>query len=288
MSTQDLFPVESLERAVYDAVIHHRQWMNGAAIIEYTDGAFDAVPIPYLTDISWELRDQLKCVLYELVNLEDWVGPDSGLEDPANLDVDTVLWLCDTLDPDGAIDRRARAVYRTWHLGADLDVRALQAIVAWLKMLPESGASYEVGDLAKMWTGEDDRKPWTKPELRPMTTERWKGVRASGTLALYFVASDAEGRFVYRVDRGGTRVQTVAGPFAEGQPGLSAAWAVAERHAGAEGDAQYTVWPSDIDRDAVRDAIGIMALPVICWKVTLPAPSPLEFHGQEGADDDKS
>ena len=99
MERPDCFPIGSLERAVADAVLHHRGWMDGAAILEYDDDTFDAVPGVVLTDMSWVLRGRVRRVLYRLRDLANWWGPEYGI-DTEHLDAETVRWLADTLRED--------------------------------------------------------------------------------------------------------------------------------------------------------------------------------------------
>lgn len=69
----------NLKHAIREAIWNHRDWIGGAAIVR--DGAaFEAVPVVYLSDVSYSgPREQIAII----TDLTDWCGPNAyeALED---------------------------------------------------------------------------------------------------------------------------------------------------------------------------------------------------------------
>ena len=80
------------EQAAREAVMNHRRWIGGAVVVRYTDGSYDAVPAPYLTDISWSGRNDMAARVAEVRDLVDWgVNDGRDLGEMASDEVDRLI-----------------------------------------------------------------------------------------------------------------------------------------------------------------------------------------------------
>lgn len=71
----------TLRHAVQEALEKFRQWMDGAVVVRFTDGSYDAVPRPYLTDVSYCNRNEIEARVFEITDpdqLGDWDGIVTG------------------------------------------------------------------------------------------------------------------------------------------------------------------------------------------------------------------
>ena len=69
------------EIAAREAMEKGGPWMDGAVVVRYTDGSYDAVPRAHLTDISWCNRGLVDAVVAEMNDPADW-----GVSDGRSLD----------------------------------------------------------------------------------------------------------------------------------------------------------------------------------------------------------
>jgi hypothetical protein len=75
-----------LDKAIENA-LRRATWRDGATLVQYDDGSFDAIPPVYLTEVMWI---GYKHVQKDLGNIRDWVL-DAGLYFP--LKESEVRWL---------------------------------------------------------------------------------------------------------------------------------------------------------------------------------------------------
>lgn len=67
----------TLRHAVQEALEHFRGWLDGAAVVRFADGSYDAIPRPYLTDVSYCNRNEIEERVFEITDpdqLGDWDG----------------------------------------------------------------------------------------------------------------------------------------------------------------------------------------------------------------------
>ena len=68
----------TLRHAVQEALQHFRGWMNGAVVVRFADGSYDAIPRPYLSDVSYCNRNEIEAVVFEISDIDalgaDWDG----------------------------------------------------------------------------------------------------------------------------------------------------------------------------------------------------------------------
>jgi hypothetical protein len=67
----------TLRHAVQEALELFRGWMDGAVVVRFADGSYDAIPRPYLSDVSYCNRDEIEAVVFEITDpdqLGDWDG----------------------------------------------------------------------------------------------------------------------------------------------------------------------------------------------------------------------
>lgn len=67
----------SLREAVREALEKFRQWMDGATVVQFTDGSHDAVPSAYLSDVSYCNRDDVAGIVFHIddpTELGEWDG----------------------------------------------------------------------------------------------------------------------------------------------------------------------------------------------------------------------
>ncbi|MFP3895357.1 MAG: hypothetical protein ACLFV5_00760 [Anaerolineales bacterium] len=67
----------SLDQAIANA-LRRATWRDGATLIQYDDGSFDAIPPIYLTEVMWIGYQHVK---KDFGNIRDWVF-DAGLYFP--------------------------------------------------------------------------------------------------------------------------------------------------------------------------------------------------------------
>jgi len=67
----------TLRHAVQEALEKFRQWMDGAVVVRFTDGSYDAIPRPYLSDVSYCNRNEIDKTVFEITDVDqlgDWDG----------------------------------------------------------------------------------------------------------------------------------------------------------------------------------------------------------------------
>lgn len=69
----------TLQHAVREALENFQSWLDGAAVVRYVDGSYDAIPRPYLSDISYCNRDEVTARVFEITDpdqlgISDWDG----------------------------------------------------------------------------------------------------------------------------------------------------------------------------------------------------------------------
>ena len=67
----------TLRHAVQEALQHFRGWMDGAVVVRFSDGSYDAIPGAFLSDISYGNRDAIDATVFEITDpdqLGDWDG----------------------------------------------------------------------------------------------------------------------------------------------------------------------------------------------------------------------
>ena len=87
----------TLRAAVDEAAQSCSRWMGGAVIVEYDDGSFDAVPQPYLIDISWCGRGHVAREVCHLTDPADILGPDWDTEGDSRLSDEHVEFMIQQL-----------------------------------------------------------------------------------------------------------------------------------------------------------------------------------------------
>ncbi|MFO7917592.1 MAG: hypothetical protein R6V13_05900 [Anaerolineae bacterium] len=80
----------NMDQAVEKA-LRRATWRDGANLIQYDDGSFDAIPPAYLTEVIWIGYQHVE---RDLGNVRDWVF-DAGLYFP--LEESDVQWLKDQI-----------------------------------------------------------------------------------------------------------------------------------------------------------------------------------------------
>ena len=67
----------TLQHAVHEALEKFDHWLDGAVVVRFVDGSYDAIPRPYLSDISYCNRDEVEARVLEITDpaeLGDWDG----------------------------------------------------------------------------------------------------------------------------------------------------------------------------------------------------------------------
>lgn len=67
----------TLRHAVQEALERFGGWLDGAVVVRFADGSYDAIPRPYLSDISYGNRDEVDATVFEITDVDDlgeWDG----------------------------------------------------------------------------------------------------------------------------------------------------------------------------------------------------------------------
>ncbi len=83
---------KALKKSIREAIENCNSWQGGAVVVKFTDGSYNAIPQPYLNDISFTRRAEIERGLVFINSSDDLPLGDMTYEELLS-DNDAMKWM---------------------------------------------------------------------------------------------------------------------------------------------------------------------------------------------------